>query len=438
MKLSRAAFSLSLLGVMSLNPAFNTALAEEFSFSAAQYEKKPYEFKGHLDVMSSQLNVDPNAAFTNLTFQPIESAKDLTRYYSELELEGLYRFDNSTLNFRSLSNWQNDDFSETTQHTLQEAFWSVQPSDQWSLEIGKRAIKWGKGYAWNPVGFIERTKNPDDPEVNREGFILASAEYTRILPGLVKTLSASGFIVPVSDSVNDDFNIDSSNSSADNLVWAGKLYLLIGETDLDFYLRYSTETNTDFGVSFSSNLASNFEVHGDFAYRSQQTQTLLTADNQLVSQTSDSFQGLLGLRYLTESELTWIAEWYVNPQGYSVTEFDTFYDLAHSDPLTSPSDYQLVQQAKQAGYAATNPGQQYLYLRASQKDFADIVYLSAALTGIMNLEDSSYVLTPELIYTGLKNHEFRLRVSALQGDTQTEFGEKLNDLKWEARARFYF
>lgn len=431
-------FSLKLFGAIVLSTAYNAVLAEEFSFSAAQYEKKPYEFKGHLDLMSSQLNVDPNAAMTNLTFQPIESAKDFARYDSELELEGLYRFDNSTVNFRSLSSWQKDDLNETTSHTVQEAFWRVQPSDQWSLEIGKRAIKWGKGYAWNPVGFIERAKNPDDPEVNREGYILASAEYTKVLPGLVKTLAASGFVLPVSDSVNEDLISNSSSPSVDNLIWAGKLYLLIGETDLDFYLSYSPETSTDFGMSFSSNLASNFEIHGDLAYRSQQNQTLLTADNQLISQTSESFQGLLGLRYLTESELTWIAEWYVNPQGYSLTELKPFYDLAHTNPLNSLSDYQLAQQAKQAGYAATNPGQQYLYLRTSQKDFADIIYLSAALTGIMNLEDSSSVLTPELTYTGLKNSEFRLRVSALQGGTQTEFGEKLNDLKWEARARFYF
>jgi len=423
----------SLAGLL-VSHALNPIYAEEFSFNISAYEKKPYELNGHFDVMASQLNIDPHSAFTNLAFKVPDNASDFTPYNSELELSGLYRFDSSTLNFRSLSQWQNDTFDTSTEQTLQEGYWRYQPSDQWSFELGKRAIKWGKGYAWNPVGFLERPKNPDEPEINREGFVLASAEYTKSLPGLVKTVTTSFFAIPVSNDLNQDL----VESNTDNLFLAGKLYLLIDDIDLDLYLRHSSETNTDFGVSFATNLATHFEIHGDFAYRDKTQHTQLTNTPSLNTTTQSMFQSLIGVRYLTESDLTWIAEWLHSPQGYSPAEMSAFFELAHSNPSLNLADYQLAQQAKQSDFGTSNPGQNYLYLRASQKDFADIVYLTAAITAIANTDDQSYLLTPELIYTGYQNSEVRFKATTLQGAKKTEFGEKLNDSKIELRLRLFF
>ena len=427
-----------LTGLVSLSAILNSAAAEEFSFNVSAYEKKPYELNGHFDVMASQLSVNPDSALANLAFKPPESATDFQRYNSEFELNGLYRFSHSTLNFRSLSQWQKDTFNQGTEHTLQEGFWNYQSSDQWSFELGKLAIKWGKGYAWNPVGFLERAKNPDDPEVNREGFVLASGGYTKSLPGLVKTVSASLFTIPVSDSVNEDFSPNTGRGDINSVFWGGKLSLLVKDTDIDVYLRHSTETNTDFGVSFATNLATNFEVHGDFAYRNHRLQTQITDASTLNTITESTFQSLVGLRYLTKSDLTWIAEWFHNPQGYNTSEMDRYYTLAQSDLITESADYQLAQQAKQTPYGLSNPGQNYLYLRASQKDVADVVYLNAALTAITNIEDNSYLLTPELIYTGYKNTELRFRATTFQGAKKSEFGEKLYNCKLEARLRVFF
>jgi hypothetical protein len=41
--------------------------------------------------------------------------------------------------------------------------------------VGKKSLRWGTGYAWNPVAFFDRPKDPDAPKLNLEGFILASA-----------------------------------------------------------------------------------------------------------------------------------------------------------------------------------------------------------------------------------------------------------------------
>ena len=82
---------------------------------------------------------------------------------------------------------------------------SLKPSSSLTIEIGKKTLKWGKGYAWNPVAFIDRPKNPDDPELSLEGFIVASADYIKSFSGPLKTVSFTPVIIQVYEHVNDTF-----------------------------------------------------------------------------------------------------------------------------------------------------------------------------------------------------------------------------------------
>ena len=80
----------------------------------------------------------------------------------------------------------------------------------------------------------------------------------------------------------------------------------------------------------------------------------------------------------------------------------------------------------------------YIYVRASQKEPFDILYLTPAITTICNLHDQSFVLIPEIMY-GLKtNLDLRLRAAFLVGGKNSEYGEKQNDFRLELRARFFF
>ena len=85
-----------------------------------------------------------------------------------------------------------------------------------------------------------------------------------------------------------------------------------------------------------------------------------------------------------------------------------------------------------------NPGKDYLYLRISQKEPFNILYFTPALTTIMNLDDRSFSISPEFLYEGIKNWEFRLKGMALVGPKGTEYGEKQNDYRIEFRVRYYF
>jgi hypothetical protein len=80
----------------------------------------------------------------------------------------------------------------------------------------------------------------------------------------------------------------------------------------------------------------------------------------------------------------------------------------------------------------------YLYMRMSQKDPFDILYVTPALMAIVNSGDWSYSLSPEVAYTRITNLELRLKAMVLTRGRLSEFGGKLYDYRVELRGRYYF
>ena len=62
-----------------------------------------------------------------------------------------------------------------------------------------------------------------------------------------------------------------------------------------------------------------------------------------------------------------------------------------------------------------NPAKNYLYLRVSQKEPFDILYFTPAVTFIANVDDKSFSITPEVVYTGITNLELRLTTGFIAG-----------------------
>jgi len=121
-------------------------------------------------------------------------------------------------------------------------------------------------------------------------------------------------------------------------------------------------------------------------------------------------------------------------------DYFTFVHNAYDSYLSTGNDALLQKAAAvtEKNYSRPNVGQKYLYLRVSQKDPFDILYWTPALTCIVNVEDGSYSLSPEIMYTGITNLELRLKAMVLAGDRLSEFGEKPYDYRLELRARYYF
>jgi hypothetical protein len=85
-----------------------------------------------------------------------------------------------------------------------------------------------------------------------------------------------------------------------------------------------------------------------------------------------------------------------------------------------------------------NPMRNYLYGRVNQPDALGILYLALGSSAIVNLDDGSYTVLPEVQYKATQNLELRWFANIQRGGSWTEFGEKQADLRLEVRARYYF
>ncbi len=416
----------------------------EYEIDLSEIEKeiertveKPYSLGGFVEFEPTLFGLDQDAAFYRLRFFDRDEGTILDQYNFRLRPEGTYRKGMLSLSARLDTlveyNYQGRD-SETQ---LFEGFASLKPHPSFTLDVGKKVVKWGKGYAWNPVAFIDRPKDPEDPEEALEGFYLATANIIRSFAGSLRTVSLTPVLLPVSDEVNEEFGEPS------HLNFAAKLYLLLYDTDIDFLVFTGGSRTTRYGVDFAKNLRPNFEIHGEWALINNFETMVINEQGERSLRTADVMSYLVGLRYLTQQETTFILEYYRNGTGFTRAEMGDFFQFVDTSYRTfvqtgEESGLRRGLQLAEGAYGRPNPMRHYLYFRASQKEPFDILYFTPALTSIVNVTDGGFVLIPELAYSPRTNLELRLRGAILVGRQDTEYGEKQNDYRVELRVRYHF
>ena len=413
------------------------ASAEEYTFDLSEIEKKPYHIGGYAELRPVLFGLDKDASLYKLLFYNRDEGATLEEYNATLQLEGSLEKGISRLFVRTNTDYKKSYLSEDQKTIVYEGYLSLKPSSALTIDMGKKTLKWGKGYAWNPVAFIDRPKNPDDPEISLEGFIVAGADYIKSLDGPLKTISITPIIIPVYEDINDTFGV------VDKVNLAGKLYLLLYDTDIDFLLLAGGSKSARYGVDFSRNITTNFEIHGEFTVIEDHRKRFIDESGTIFEKEFDAVSGLAGIRYLTERETTYILEYYRNEAGFTTDEMSdyfSFINTAYDSYLASGSDLLLKKglNITEGNYGRMNPAREYLYLRISQKEPFDILYFTPSVTGILNINDKSYTLSPELLYTGITNLDLRLKAGFIGGDRLSEYGERQSDYRVEFRMRYYF
>lgn len=398
---------------------------------------KPYHLGGFLEFQPTLLGIDRGSAFSRLRFYRDRQGHLFDQYGFRLRLEGGYKWNIYSLFFKTDTSVRND-FDGWDEDTKPfEAYASVKPNANFVFEAGKKVMKWGKGYAWNPVSFIDRPKNPEDPEEALEGTTVATADYIRSFDAPLRTLTLTTALIPVYRYVNSDFG------APRRVNFAAKVYLLAYDTDVDLMILTGSSRTTRYGFDFSRNLTTNFEMHGEFAVINNSKAPSIDAAGRAATRESDAISYLLGLRYLSERETTFILEYYSNGSGFKRRQLRDFFAFTHNSYETfrntgNETGLQRAARLADGAYGRPNPSRHYLYFRVSQKEPFDILYLTPALTSIINARDGSAVVIPELSYSPMTNLDLRLRAPVLLGKSASEYGERQNDFRIEFRLRFHF
>jgi len=412
----------------------NESLSQEYSFDIEEFEKKPYEF-------SAAASFNPVVSFLNeesrlyrLKYLNAESEDFLDEYDLSLEAKGSYEF--SDVKFVSSGKYAlmyNADDEWTDNFSLFELYAQYSPNTNFTAWLGKKSVKWGKGYTWNPVSFVGKQKDVNDVDASLEGYSLFMGEFVKSFDSKFQTLSISPVIIPVTEDLNDDF------SPANSVNLALHAYMLIADTDVGVYLFTDDRDHRKAGVDFAKNLLSNWEIHAEWAYENSYEKWYLDDDYALRQTSADIMNYLLGTRYLTTSNTTIIFEYLHNDAGYSEDEMQNFFDAA--DSAMADNNNQLLSVVKT--FQKNQLSRQFLmrdyfYLKATQPEPFDILYFTPSAYAVYNVNDNSARIGIEVKYNRFKNLELLIRQNYFPPRQNTEFGEKVTEYKTEFYVKKYF
>ncbi len=410
----------------------------DLDFEIPEVEKKPYEFLAELEILETVKGLDNDSL---LFLQKYPGGRDEETFFQtdlNLKVEGSYQAQTLKLYARlNGSFWYNDEEDWENDLQTEEAYLSIQPSPSVAFDVGKKVLKWGKGYAWNPAAFFSRPKDLDDPDATLEGYFSASGDLIKSMDGPLKTMALTPVILPVSSHINDEWGAEKE------IVWGGKIYFFTWDTDLDVMFLFGEEVKDRLGFDFSKNISSNFEIHGEAAVVFDHVKYITDKDGNLYEEKNNVLNLLAGMRYQTSRNATIIFEYYRNGQGYNSDEIKDYFDLVEAGYQDYTSSGNMAKLAISREYGSQFYNKQtvmrdYLYLKVTQKEPFDILYFTPAATCIFNINDKSASLTPQITYAPITNLELDLKATFSFGKEHTEYGEKMNDYKIVAAARYYF
>jgi hypothetical protein len=281
---------------------------DDFVFEIEAFAKKSWDIKGFAEMKWEHMDVRRDSTFSRLKFgdTPPPVLDQLT---GSLQVDGSYTRGIGRLNWLLYASGQESTLGWTDRADMYESSLTLSPARELAVSLGKKSYKWGKGYAWNPVGFINRPKDPNNPEEAREGYVTADVEAIRSFSGELRTVSLAAAVLPVWNDVNTDFG------ARDNVNLAAKLYLLYWDTDIDFIIFSGNSRSIRFGGDVSRNIRSNLAIHGEISHIPKLDRLAGDGEGGLTPRSRAATSHLAGIRYLTTFDMTAIIEYYYNGGG---------------------------------------------------------------------------------------------------------------------------
>ena len=426
MKPSAILWVLGILGLVA-----GPTAGEDYGFDIPEEPESSLEVHGNLDGKWGLLQTRKGSSLYGVRFYdaPVKN-EYLSQYRLDFYLNGNYRLKQVGFFARTFTQYVRD---EPIQTSFFELYGSLNLSPRLTVGLGKRRFSWGKGYAFNPAGYVNAEKDPENPDLALAGRASVSFVYNRSYSsGWVQNFSMTGVVLPPAP------DLLSRYASASHTGGALKLYFLVRDMDVDFMAFRQKGEAPKYGLDLSTNLRPNLEIHGEFSYVRADTKPVVQDDLVAHRQVSGASY-LLGTRYLTGRGTTVIAEYYHTPFGLSRSEYRDAVDFLRrridsGDPVLVREAGSVISEV----FRTRTVMQDYLYLKVTQPEPFGWLYASVSAFTIYNLDDRSFILSPLMAYKPYTNFELLLWPTLFVGDAETEFGSRQFERKIEGWMRFYF
>ncbi len=422
------------LMTLSLLTSAQPVRAEDYSFDIPTKEEQAapaLQWGGNLDVNYTLLNPRESSPIYALQFSDDERDGELlTQYLLDAYLNADYQTKQMGFHLKTHAAYWKD--ADDLTLDLFELYGNLNLSLSSSLQAGKIRYNWGKGYAFNPVGFVNSLKNPEDPSKERAGILSLQFETIKSLQSdVLKTVALNALVIP------DQSEEADSLGEADKTAIAAKLYLMLWNLDVEMMGRYGKDQPPQIGADMAVNLTTALEVHAEAAY-AQDVTTYTVEQQKLTKSEEDGFSGLIGLRWLNRWEITTIFEYYHTDLGLTEEEFTDYLDAIEQSANSGQEEQIRNAAGLMQNFKVNNLMQDYLYLNLQKPEPFDWLYFTPSAFVIYNLQDQSALIALNLSYKPITNIELQLKPMAMVGADDSEYGSQRFQQKIEAWVRFYF
>ena len=373
----------------------------------------------------SKLNLTTPINYQNLVLpQPVQGNEAVSNLY--LGYGGL----STSLNVSALSN---NLTAPEYNYAIKELSYDLSLSDNLDVTVGRKILKWGPGYAFNPTGVVEPQRSPSDPTDRLGG----NVGRTLISMNAFFGKSSLTFVY-----LND------AQVQSGVFHWGMHDYALRANTflsglDLSGILHYRQGDRLEAGTNWSYVVGENLELHGEFLAKHGSPalyHEILFSDNpnqlfstypytaQFSSSNEIFYKLLLGEQYTFENGLNIAFEYYRNMEGLSRSEWNQWMKFVKfqngiqqgSIPvppeLIAPSRNNLLWALQTLSPHGTM--RDYLFAR----EYYSGGSWSFEFIQLMNGDDASAVLVPTVSYRISEFFSMYGRFTAFLGSSESEYG----------------
>jgi hypothetical protein len=317
--------------------------------------------------------------------------------------------------------------------SVRELALDVSLGESLDLVAGKKILRWGTGYAFNPTGVVEPQRSPSDPSdrLNQnDGRNLVS------LTGFFGKTSITAVYL------NDARYANSSFRWGDNEL-AVRAYSFLGGLDISLVGHYREGDRLEVGANSSYVIGDNLELHGEILGKRGSSglyHPIITSDNPaqifgsypylpLFADSRRIFlKTLIGGQYTLEDGVNIALEYYHNSEGLSVQEwqrwmnFVKFQDAVQRGAVPVPPDLIVPSRMNLLWSLLTlstrGTMRDYLFARGA---YADDTW-GCEVICFMNANDQSIVAIPTLTWKASLSLSVYVRYTAYAGRDGSEFG----------------
>ena len=333
------------------------------------------------------------------------------------------------------------------QFDLREFFIDIPLTGEIDVTLGKKILKWGTGYAFNPTGVVEPQRTPSDPSDR-----LGQNDGRKLVA--VNAFSGKSSLTLA---YLNDARLESSRWTWGTQELAFHAYAFMGGLDLSLVGHYREGDPIEAGLNWSYVIGSSLELHGEVlakkgsstlyhpAVEIDDLQRIYSSDpSSPLEQNSPRIftKWLLGGQYTFENGANVTLEYYHNSDGLNKSEWNRWMKFVkfHNDiqrgliaeppALVELSRYNLLWALQTLSSRGTMS--EYIFGRA----YYATGNWSFELLALLNVLDASAATVPSVSLRISENFSLYGRWTSFLGASDSEFGALFSTHTFSLGIRF--